>query len=49
MEDQLIKRFFTAADSLQPESFLQGLTHNPVWRFANTPAVHGREAVRGAV
>ena len=48
MTDQLIERFFKAADALNPDIFMQVLAREPTWQFANEPTLYGGEAVRGA-
>jgi ketosteroid isomerase-like protein len=46
MVEDLIRNFFAAADSLDEERFLAGLPEDIVWRFGNSPAASGRQAIR---
>lgn len=45
MNAALVEKFFAAADSRQPQSFVRLLTTDVAWTFGNMPTVHGREAV----
>ena len=46
---ELVKSVYNAIDKRDPETFANFMTHDGIFRFANIPAVQGKEAIRDFV